>query len=206
MGTAVATCGRPPGCGGSIQRMDRDFADAQVEFYRNRIETLWSPASLATLRAYLESKLAVAGQGPACIGVGATGKSWGAANEIPRHEAFDHRRQSQDQRQSRACVLERAQRDRVTSQGDVVRAGRLDRFRAAARKPVVGHSAFRARLLSWPDRRIGRAQLRAGRDAVDSLDSSTRRTAGTARLQCIAVLQPAINSIWIWLMVESWGA
>src|SRR6516164_5257367 len=52
---------------------------------------------------------------------------WGHLHEVSSHQAFSCRRWSQDERQPRGCILERAEGDRRRARHDVVGADRRDR-------------------------------------------------------------------------------
>src|SRR6516164_4084396 len=53
---------------------------------------------------------------------------WGHLHEVSSHQAFSCRRWSQDERQPRGCILERAEGDRRRARHDVVGADWDDRF------------------------------------------------------------------------------
>jgi hypothetical protein len=71
-----------------------------------------------------------------------------ASNEINNCKTFHHHRWSQDQRQSRGCVLESVEVNREGTRHEAVGPCHLDRFGSTAQQFIFGDPPLRPQLLS----------------------------------------------------------
>ena len=73
----------------------------------------------------------------------------GGLHEIIGRQEVDRPGWQQDEREPRGSVLAGAKGDRVRATNHRVELGLRDRFRAAAKQSIVGHTTLRARLPPW---------------------------------------------------------